>query len=88
VCNRILADLQDKKIKGYVTEKRFEIKALDEHGKTLKGICAYYADFLVEHLDGSQEIIEAKGVCTQIFVLKWKLMQAQYPSIKFTLVKK
>jgi len=81
-CNRLLADLQDGKIKSYETEVRFSLSSCDDH------ICNYYADFLVTHLDGSLEIVEAKGMCTQVFVLKWKLMQSQYPKLKFTIVKK
>ena len=50
------------------------------------GRFAYRADFLVTHNDGSKEIVEAKGLRMPLFNLKWALMQALYPELKFKLV--
>lgn len=54
-------------------------------------IAKYYADFLVTHSDGSEEIIEAKGFFTDYAKLKWKLFTAIYskdhPEIKITMLK-
>lgn len=41
-------------------------------------ICDYYVDFLVYHNDGTQEYIEHKGVATDAWRIKWKLLMAKY----------
>lgn len=41
-------------------------------------ICGYRADFVVYNIDGSKEIHEVKGFATEIFRIKWKLMEAIY----------
>ena len=47
----------------------------------------YWADFVIEHKDGTKEVIEAKGYETQTFRLKWALMECCYPEIKLTMRK-
>lgn len=44
----------------------------------------YRADFLITHLDGSLEVVDSKGVETEVFRIKRKLFIADYPHIKFT----
>lgn len=44
----------------------------------------YIADFIITHNDGSKEIVETKGFSTDVFKLKWKLVEALY-SDKYTL---
>jgi Protein of unknown function (DUF1064) len=41
-------------------------------------VCDYIADFVIYHLDGSNEIVETKGFKTPVFNLKWKLVEALY----------
>ena len=41
-------------------------------------ICNYIADFMVVLSDGSREIHEVKGWATEIFRIKWKLIEAIY----------
>ena len=43
-----------------------------------KKICRYIADFKVQYADGHEEIIDVKGVRTQMYSLKKKLVEAQY----------
>lgn len=50
------------------------------------GRFAFRADFVIKHNDGTQEIREAKGLRMPLFNLKWALMQALYPDLKFTLI--
>lgn len=56
-----------------------------------KHICDYLVDFKVIHSDGSEELIEVKGMVTEIWRLKWKLTEAIYladhPGTKLTIVK-
>lgn len=39
-------------------------------------ICAYVADFVVTYADGRKEVVDAKGVLTDVYKLKRKLMKA------------
>ncbi len=41
-------------------------------------VADYIADFVIYHLDGSNEIVETKGFSTPVFRLKWKLVEAVY----------
>jgi hypothetical protein len=54
-------------------------------------ITNYYCDFRITHKDGSVELIEAKGIETQRFILIRKLMEAIYleehPEVTYTIVK-
>lgn len=52
-------------------------------GKSILKI-TYVADFLVYHLDGSEEVIEIKGYPTEAALLKRKLMMYRYPELKLT----
>tara|TARA_R100001443_G_scaffold16126_1_gene25941 strand:+ start:3458 stop:3799 length:342 start_codon:yes stop_codon:yes gene_type:complete len=56
-----------------------------------KKICNYYIDFCCILPDGSKELIEVKGMETQVWRLKWKLTEALLdeiePNAKLILVK-
>ena len=43
-----------------------------------KKICKYIADFKVTYADGRVEIVDVKGVRTDVYRLKKKLVEAQY----------
>lgn len=43
-----------------------------------KYICKYLADFVVKYADGREEVVDVKGVKTQTYKLKKKLVEAQY----------
>ena len=49
-----------------------------------KKICTYRADFVYLQ-DGVLCIEDAKGYQTDVFKLKWKLAQAVFPKVRFTL---
>ena len=42
-------------------------------------ICKYIADFKVKYANGSEEIVDVKGVRTSTYILKKKLVEALYP---------
>lgn len=46
----------------------------------------YVPDFLIHHLDGSQEYVEVKGVWTAVAKLKLKLLKHFHPEINLTIV--
>lgn len=41
-------------------------------------ICKYLADFRVKYADGREEIVDVKGVRTDVYRLKKKLVEAQF----------
>jgi hypothetical protein len=51
-------------------------------------ICRYIIDFKIELKNGQIEYHEFKGVETDLWKLKWKLVHALYPDWKFVLIKK
>jgi hypothetical protein len=64
-----------KVIKDYEKQKRIEL-----YGANGSKICSYYADFIITHLDNTQEIVDVKSpiTATPVFKLKWKLVQDKY----------
>lgn len=81
-----------KKEANYAQELDYLMKAKDLKEKVIsftrqvpfqvimngKKICKYLADFKVIYADGHEEIIDVKGVRTQMYSLKKKLVEAQY----------
>ena len=41
-------------------------------------VCTYVMDFIVYENDGSKTWIETKGFATDVWKLKWKLLEAMY----------
>lgn len=62
----------EKRVERYEMQVPFQI--------TMNGvkIARYLADFKVFYVDGHVEIIDVKGVRTNIYTLKKKLVEAQY----------
>lgn len=54
-------------------------------------ICTYKVDFLVRYADGRRELVEVKGMQTDVFKLKLKLFKATFlndhQDIKYTIQK-
>jgi len=82
VCDRLLSKVQGGEIKSYESQVKFPLTQAGQH------ITNHFVDFLLTHLDGRKEVWEAKGHPTQIWVLKMKMFIANYPDIKYTVVKK
>lgn len=53
-------------------------EAFKKHGKTHRRI-DYIADFEVHHKDGSIEVVDVKGVATDVFRMKEKMFHVKYP---------
>ena len=66
---------KDKTIKGFEAHKKIEL-----YGENKIRVCNYFADFVIEHNDGTVEILDIKSkiTATPIFRLKWKLLEAKY----------
>lgn len=51
-------------------------------------ICDIKPDFFIITADGQEQIHEVKGYETDVWRLKWKLMQAIFPDYKYYVIKK
>jgi len=70
-------------IESFATHKRIPLEVNGFH------VSDYYVDFVVNHLDGTTEYIETKGLKTAVWVLKWKILEAMThdnPKVRMTLV--
>jgi len=75
--------LKSGKIKGFESHVKLPLVVNGFH------VSDYYVDFAVDHLDGTREYIETKGLPTAVWVLKWKILEAithDDPTVRLTLV--
>lgn len=74
-------------IKGFKLQPRYLLQeGFSKNGKRYNKI-EYVADFEIIHNDGTIEVVDVKGVKTQVFNLKRKMFHKRYP-YKLTLVTK
>lgn len=74
-------------IKDFELQPEFVLQeGFKKNGKTYREI-KYLADFKVIYPDGSIEIIDIKGMETQVFRLKHKLFEYKYPELELKVVK-
>ena len=52
-------------------------------GKTIRAI-TYTADFLIYHLDGTEEAVDIKGMETQQGIMRRKMFWSKFPDLKLT----
>lgn len=57
-------------------------EAYKRQGKNVQAI-KYIADFVVTYPDGRKEVVDVKGLRTEVYKLKKKLLLAKYPDIDF-----
>lgn len=70
--NELYARKRNKEIESYDTQIPMPLMVNDYK------VGDYVADFVIYHLDGSNEVVETKGFATPLFRLKWKLVEAIY----------
>ncbi len=80
--------LKEKKAQGLIVNFELQPKYLLQplfkyNGKTIRAI-HYIADFLIYHLDGTEEVIDIKGMAVPVALMKRKMMQYKYPELKLT----
>lgn len=76
----------DGKIKDFEMQKAYEIfPAFKKNGKSWRRI-DYVADFVIYHFDGRIEVIDVKGVETDVFKIKHKLFEYKYPDLELQTV--
>lgn len=74
------------KILNFELQPKYELQpAFKKNGKTYRAI-TYAPDFLVYHLDGSEELIDVKGMSTQQGEMRKKMFDYKYPELKLTWV--
>ena len=71
-------------INGFCRQAEFIL----QEGFGLTKPITYLADFVVFNLDGTAEVIDTKGFCTETFKIKHKLFKAKFPRMELKLEKK
>ncbi|MGL4522531.1 MAG: DUF1064 domain-containing protein [Bacilli bacterium] len=70
--------IRDNEILGFKLQPKYKLQeSFRKNGKLYRAI-DYVADFEIEHLDGSIEVIDVKGLALPIFNLKEKLYHKRY----------
>lgn len=75
------AQQKNNSVAMFLRQVPFHIVCNDE------SVCKYVCDFQVFYTDGLVEFVDVKGVETDIFKIKKKLVEAQYP-LEIKLVKR
>ena len=75
---------QGKQIKDFECQPEFQLLPPFRKGKKAYRGIKYVADFRIEHLDGSIEIVDVKGVKTSVYQLKRQLFESMYPDLTIT----
>lgn len=88
---RVCDELRLRKIAGDILDYRIEVPIvlMDGEVNISKYIGKYVADFVVDHVDGTKEIIEAKGIQFTMFKKKWAALERMYQNdvnMKLTMV--
>lgn len=56
------------------------------YGKNGNKICTHRPDFLITKDDGTKEVWEAKGFATDVFRIKLRLFEDNYPEIPYWVI--
>ncbi|NEZ46517.1 DUF1064 domain-containing protein [Clostridium niameyense] len=74
------------KILNFELQPKYELQpSFKKYGKTHRAI-TYAPDFLIYHLDDSEELIDVKGTETQQGNMRRKMFDYKYPDLKLTWV--
>lgn len=74
-------------IKDIGLQQRFVLQpGFEKNGVKYQPI-TYIADFVITNNDGTTEVIDVKGVETQVFKIKQKLFEYMYPDLSLKVVK-
>ena len=74
----------DGEIANYELQPKYLLQpSFKYNGKTIRAI-HYIGDFLIYHNDGTEEVIDIKGMAVPVALMKRKMMQYRYPELKLT----
>lgn len=72
------------KILNFELQPKYELQpSFKKMGKQYRAI-TYAPDFLIYHIDGSEELIDIKGMSTQQGEMRRKMFEFKYPELKLT----
>ena len=72
------------KIQNFEFQPKYELQPSFKYaGKTIRAI-TYTADFLIYHLDGTEEVVDIKGMETQQGIMRRKMFLYKYRNLKLT----
>lgn len=74
-------------IKDFGLQPRYELQPTFRKNGTTHRSITYVADFVIDNNDGTTEIIDIKGVETQVFKIKKKLFEYKYPDKNLKIIK-
>ena len=78
--------LKSESAKGNVVEYTlqpvYELQEGYRRGKRKVQPITYKADFLVTYKDGRQEVIDVKGMKTEVYRIKKKMFEYRYPDLE------
>ena len=83
----LLDEKKNKRIIDFELQPKFLLQKGFKKNNEVHRAIHYIADFKVFNLDGSVSIVDVKGVETEVFKLKKKLFEFQYPDLSLTIVK-
>jgi hypothetical protein len=76
-------------IKSFERQVSFDLFGASPKAMKFEGVrvCAHIVDFVVTLKDGSKEIREVKGFATDVWDLKRKLFEANYPELPYKVIR-
>lgn len=78
---------QAGEIRDFGLQPRYELQpAFEKNGMKYRPI-TYIADFVIVNNDGTAEVVDVKGVETQVFKIKKKMFEYHYPDLELKIVK-
>lgn len=74
-------------IKDFGIQPKYELQPkFSKNGVNHRAI-TYIADFIIENNDGTTDIVDIKGVETEVFKIKKKLFEYMYPDLSLKVIK-
>lgn len=74
-------------IKDFGLQPRYELQPTFKKNGTTHRSITYVADFIIDNNDGTTDIVDCKGVETQVFKIKKKLFEYMYPDLSLKVIK-
>lgn len=65
-----------KDIKGWERQVKLDLRVNGTH------IANYFIDFIVTHNDGRREFVEVKGFETEVWKMKWRILETTFDQFK------
>ena len=70
-------------VKDFERQHKFVLQEGFRHHEKAERAVTYTADFVVEYADGRVEVIDVKGMRTDVYKLKRKLLLYRHPDMIF-----